>query len=164
MLAGQVMQSNLINLSEIINNDVSCENKLHRHRKPYGGNFFAVVNPPQDGIYDDIADCRRRFPWLDSYISCGTYSQCFNGTESAPYLEPKIWKQPPNDVKMINSLVRFKKKNQKVETSKLPLQNLQSFHSKSRFCLGKYFNLIILFNFNFIIFFLIFIRQFFVGC
>ena len=39
------MQSELINLSEIINNDISCENKDHRYRKPYDGNFFAVVNP-----------------------------------------------------------------------------------------------------------------------
>ena len=45
MLAGQAMQSKLINLSEIINNDVSCENKDHRHRKPYDGIFLAVVNP-----------------------------------------------------------------------------------------------------------------------
>ena len=36
------MQSKLINLSEIINNDISCENKDHKHRKPYGHNFFAV--------------------------------------------------------------------------------------------------------------------------
>ena len=39
------MQSKLINLSEIIDNDVSCENKEHRHRKPYDGIFLAVVNP-----------------------------------------------------------------------------------------------------------------------
>ena len=45
MLAGYAMQSKLINLSEIISNDVSCENKDHRHRKPYDGNFFAAVNP-----------------------------------------------------------------------------------------------------------------------
>ena len=38
------MQSKLINQSETINNDVSCENKDHRHRKPYDDNFFAVVN------------------------------------------------------------------------------------------------------------------------
>ena len=31
MLAGQAMQSKLINLPGIINNDVSCENKDHRH-------------------------------------------------------------------------------------------------------------------------------------
>ena len=40
MLAGKAMQSKLINLSEIINNNVSCENKDHRHRKPYNGNFL----------------------------------------------------------------------------------------------------------------------------
>ena len=45
MLAGQAMQSKLINLSEIINSDVSCGNKDHKHRKPYDGNFVAVVNP-----------------------------------------------------------------------------------------------------------------------
>ena len=39
------MQSKLINLSEIINNDASCENKDHRHRKPYDDNFFSSVNP-----------------------------------------------------------------------------------------------------------------------
>ena len=39
------MQSKLINLSEIINNDVSSENKDRRLRKPYDGNFFAVINP-----------------------------------------------------------------------------------------------------------------------
>ena len=39
------MQSKLITLSEIINNDVSCENKVHRHRKPDDSNFFAVTNP-----------------------------------------------------------------------------------------------------------------------
>ena len=59
MLAGQAMQSELINLSEIINNDISCENKDHRYRKPYDGNFFAVVNPTQDDIYDGIAECHR---------------------------------------------------------------------------------------------------------
>ena len=32
------MQSKLINFSEIINNDVSCEDKDHRHRKPCDGN------------------------------------------------------------------------------------------------------------------------------
>ena len=31
----------------------------------------------------------------------------FNGSESESYLSPKIWDQIPNDVKMINSLVRF---------------------------------------------------------
>ena len=40
MLAGSAMQSKLINLSKMINNDVSCENKDHRHRKPHDGNFF----------------------------------------------------------------------------------------------------------------------------
>ena len=55
------MQSKLINLLEIINNDVSCENKDHRHRKPYDGNFFYRR---KSCIYDGIADCRRRFPWL----------------------------------------------------------------------------------------------------
>ena len=39
------MQSKLINLSEIISSDVSCENKDHRHRKPYDGNLFAALNP-----------------------------------------------------------------------------------------------------------------------
>ena len=34
MLPGQAIQSKLINLSEIINNDVTCENKDHRQRKP----------------------------------------------------------------------------------------------------------------------------------
>ena len=58
------MQSKLINLSEIINNDVSCENKNHRHRKPYDSNLFAIVNPTYDSIYDDIAYCRCQFPWL----------------------------------------------------------------------------------------------------
>ena len=58
------MQSKLINLSEIINNDLSCENKDHRHRKPYGSNFFAIVNPTKDDIYDDIAECHHQFPWL----------------------------------------------------------------------------------------------------
>ena len=33
MLAGYAMQSKLINLSEIINNNVSCKNKDHRQRK-----------------------------------------------------------------------------------------------------------------------------------
>ena len=32
----------------------------------------------------------------------------FNRSESALYLGPKIWELVPNDVKMINSLVRFK--------------------------------------------------------
>ena len=45
MLAGLAMQSKVINLSEIINNDVGCENKNHIHRKPYNSNFLAVVNP-----------------------------------------------------------------------------------------------------------------------
>ena len=40
MLAGSAMQSKLINLSKMINKDVSCENKDHRHRKPHDGNFF----------------------------------------------------------------------------------------------------------------------------
>ena len=40
MLAGKAMQSKLINLSEIIKNNVSCEKKDHRHRKPYNGNFL----------------------------------------------------------------------------------------------------------------------------
>ena len=34
ILAGQAVQSKLINISEIINNDVTGENKNHRHRKP----------------------------------------------------------------------------------------------------------------------------------
>ena len=34
MLAGKAMQSKLINLSEIINNNISLENKDHIHRKP----------------------------------------------------------------------------------------------------------------------------------
>ena len=60
------MQSKLINLPEIINNDVSCENKDHRHRKPYSSNFFAIINSTQDGIYNSIADCCCRFPWLQA--------------------------------------------------------------------------------------------------
>ena len=40
MLAGQAMQSKIINLSKIIKNDVSCENKDHRHRKPYDAIFL----------------------------------------------------------------------------------------------------------------------------
>ena len=44
MLADYAMQSKLVNLSEIINNDVSCENKDHKHIKPYDGNSFAIVN------------------------------------------------------------------------------------------------------------------------
>ena len=40
MLAGEALQRKLINLSEIINNDISCENKDHRYRKHYKGNFF----------------------------------------------------------------------------------------------------------------------------
>ena len=65
MLAGKAMQSKLIILSEIINNDVSCENTDHRHRKPYKI-FSDVVNLTYDGIYDGTADCRRRFPWLQA--------------------------------------------------------------------------------------------------
>ena len=34
MLAGKATQSKLINLSEIINNNISFENKEHIHRKP----------------------------------------------------------------------------------------------------------------------------------
>ena len=37
-----------IDLSEIINNDISCENKDHRHRKSYDGIFLAIVNPTLD--------------------------------------------------------------------------------------------------------------------
>ena len=44
----------------------------------------------------------------------------FNGSESVLYLGPKIWEQIPNDVNMINSLVRFKKRNHKVKISKFP--------------------------------------------
>ena len=32
-----------------------------------------------------------------------------NSSELASYVGPKIWEQIPNDFKMINSLVRFKK-------------------------------------------------------
>ena len=40
------MQSKSINLLELIsNNDISCENKDHRHRKPCNRIFFADVNP-----------------------------------------------------------------------------------------------------------------------
>ena len=60
----------LINLSEIINNDLSWGNKDHRHRKPYDSNFFAIVNPTQDGIYDGIAYCCHWFPWLEKFTSC----------------------------------------------------------------------------------------------
>ena len=42
MLAGQAMQIKLVNHLEIINNDVICESKDHKYRKPYLGNFFAV--------------------------------------------------------------------------------------------------------------------------
>ena len=62
------MQSKLINLSEIISSDVSCENK--DHRKLYDSNIFAVVNPAQGGICDGVAHCHRgRFPWLDKLKS-----------------------------------------------------------------------------------------------
>ena len=37
MLTGKAMERKLTNLSEIINNDVSCENK--DHRKPYNSIF-----------------------------------------------------------------------------------------------------------------------------
>ena len=43
MLAVKAMERKLTNLSEIIDNDVSCENK--DHRKPYGSIFVVVVNP-----------------------------------------------------------------------------------------------------------------------
>ena len=37
----------------------------------------------------------------------------FESSESASYLGPKIWEQIHNDVKMINSLVIFKKEIRK---------------------------------------------------
>ena len=52
MLDVEAMQSKLIYLSEKINNDVSCENIDHRHRKPYNSNFLAFINPTKDGTYD----------------------------------------------------------------------------------------------------------------
>ena len=48
----------------------------------------------------------------------------FNGSESESYLRPKISEETPTDIKNKDSLIGFKKRNQKVEILKLPLQNL----------------------------------------
>ena len=48
----------------------------------------------------------------------------FNGSESASYLGPKIWEEIPTDIKKKILSHRIYKRNQKVETLKLPLQNL----------------------------------------
>ena len=57
----------------------------------------------------------------------------FNGSESALYLGPKIWEQIPNDVKMINSLVRFKKENRKWKPINCPCRNCKVFIPKLGF-------------------------------
>ena len=57
----------------------------------------------------------------------------FNGSESALYLGPKIWEQIPNDVKMINSLVRFKKENRKWKPVNCPCRNCKVFIPKLGF-------------------------------
>ena len=38
------MQSQLTNLSEIIDNDISCENKDHRNRNPTEGSIYVESN------------------------------------------------------------------------------------------------------------------------
>ena len=43
----------------------------------------------------------------------------FNGSKSASYLGAKIWEEMPTEIKNKDSLI-----SQKVETLKLPLQNL----------------------------------------
>ena len=46
----------------------------------------------------------------------------FNGSESASYLGLKIWEQIPNDFKIINSLVTFKKEIWKRKPVNCPLR------------------------------------------
>ena len=62
----------------------------------------------------------------------------FNGSESASYLGPKIWEQISNDVKMINSLVTFKKEISKWKPLNCPCRifspNLQSIRRYLRHC------------------------------
>ena len=48
----------------------------------------------------------------------------FNGSESASYLGPKMWKLIPTEIKNKDSLVEFFEKKKKMETPKVPLQNL----------------------------------------
>ena len=58
----------------------------------------------------------------------------FNGSEWASYLGPKIWEQIPFKIKNINSLVEFKKEIRKWKAANDPC-NLQSLHTRFRFCL-----------------------------
>ena len=51
----------------------------------------------------------------------------FNGSESASYLGFKIWEQIPNDVKIKNSLVRFKKETRKWKPENYPLRTCKVF-------------------------------------
>ena len=88
MLSVQNMQSKLINLQGIINNNASCENKNHRHRKPYDGNFLAVINPTQGSIYGGIAGCHCRFPWL--IFSVMLHEKLSKFPQHSPFSIPQV--------------------------------------------------------------------------
>ena len=48
----------------------NCKTRKERLHmwKPLQQHFFAIVIPTQDGIYDSIAECHCRFPWLDMVV------------------------------------------------------------------------------------------------
>ena len=64
MLAGKAMQSKPINLSEIINIDVTYENEVHRQKILRRQQFFCRRKSHIGRHLRRHSDCRRGFSWL----------------------------------------------------------------------------------------------------
>ena len=73
--------------------------------------MYKVVNGIPPEIMNDVLQIRNNthynLRYAPTFLTKPIHS-VFNGSESESYLGPKIWEQMLNDVKMINSLVRFK--------------------------------------------------------
>ena len=77
MLAGQAMQSKKINFLELINNDVSCENKDHRHTKPYSNNFLLSYIPHRVAFMMALLSAATDSHGFELDFGCGPCWSCF---------------------------------------------------------------------------------------
>ena len=85
--------------------------------------MYKVANGMSPDIMNDIFKLRENTHYNLRHTSqflVDPIHSVFNGSESASYLGPKIWKQIPFEIKNINSLVGFKKEIRKWKPANCP--------------------------------------------
>ena len=103
------------NFEELLVKDNSLSIR-HSNIHSLATEMYKVVNGICPEIMNDVFGIRSNthyhLRYTPTFLTKPIHS-VFNGSESASYLRPKICEQISNDVKMINSLVRFKKEIRK---------------------------------------------------